>query len=129
MPYIRLVKGALAVAVATVACHALMSAGYAWARDSAAANGDTPLSGAFEFLFVTAASWVLMPLLLWAGMRLLRERGNTVLVVVGGLAWVGISGYCTDDIDRPGGHMPVLALVAYVLVGTLLATVGPLRRR
>lgn len=124
MQYIRHAKGALTVAAATAACHALMSAGYAWARDSAAAGGDTMFSGAFEFLLTTAASWALMPLLLSAGMRMMRETGNTVLVLVGGLVWAGVSGYCIDDIDRAGGHMPVLVLVAYVLLGTALAGVG-----
>ncbi|MEU6521558.1 hypothetical protein ABZ892_01625 [Streptomyces sp. NPDC046924] len=128
MQYIRHAKGALAVVAATAACHSLMSAGYAWARDSAAASGDTIFSGAFEFLLTTAASWALMPLLLWAGMRVMGETGNAVLVLVGGLVWVGLSGYCIDDIDFPGGHMSILALTAYVLLGTGLAGVGPGRR-
>lgn len=128
MRYVRFVKGAVTVAAATAACHALMSAGFAWARDSADESGDSPFSGAFEFLLTTAASWALMPLLLWAGMRVLGEAGNTVLVVVGGLVWMGFSGYFTDDIDRAGGHIPVLALAAYVLLGTGLAGVGPGRR-
>ncbi len=129
MQYIRHAKGALTVATATAACHALMSAGYTWARDSGAADGDTMFAGAFEFLLATVASWTFMPLLLWAGMWTMRETGNAVLVLVGGLAWVGVSGYYTDDIDRAGGHMPILVLVAYVLLGTGLAGVGPDRRR
>jgi hypothetical protein len=44
-----------------------------------------------------------MPLLLWAGMRTMGERGNAVLVLVGGLVWAGLSGYYIDDIDFPGG--------------------------
>ncbi|GHD22407.1 hypothetical protein GCM10010313_57130 [Streptomyces violarus] len=105
-----------------------MSGGYAWARDSARASGDSMFSGAFEFLFTMAASWALMPLLLWFGMRVLRETGNTVLVVVGGLVWAGVSGYFTDDIDRAGGHIPVLALVIFVLLGTALAGADTGRR-
>ncbi|MFF0104539.1 hypothetical protein [Streptomyces hirsutus] len=54
--------------------------------------------------------------------------GNAVLVFVGGLVWVGVSGYSIDDIDFPGGHMPIPALVAYVLVGAGLAGVGSGRR-
>ncbi|CAL9327979.1 hypothetical protein [Streptomyces sp. Tu 3180] len=129
MQYVRHAKGALTVAAATVACHALMSAGYTWARGSAAASGDTMFSGAFEFLLTTAASWALMPLLLWAGMRVTGETGNAVLVLVGGLVWAGLSGYYIDDIDFPGGHMPVLALAAYVLLGTGLAGAGADSRR
>ncbi|MEF9903349.1 hypothetical protein [Streptomyces sp. P9-A2] len=128
MQYIRHAKGALTVVAATAACHALMSAGYAWSQDSRATADHTMFSGAFEFLLTTAASWALMPLLLWAGMRMMGETGNAVLVLVGGLVWVGVSGYSIDDIDFPGGHMPIPAFVAYVLVGTGLAGVGSGRR-
>ncbi|MBR8641877.1 hypothetical protein KEF29_27495 [Streptomyces tuirus] len=118
----------MTVTAATAACHTLMSAGYAWTRDSAAADGDTMLSGAFEFLLTTAASWALMPLLLWAGMQVMGEARSTVLIVVGGLVWVGVSGYFIDDIDHAGGHIPMLALAAYVLLGTGLAGAGPSHR-
>ncbi|MER6148022.1 hypothetical protein [Streptomyces hirsutus] len=129
MRYMRHAKGALTVVAATAACHALMSAGYAWARDTAAASGDTIFSGAFEFLLTTAASWALMPLLLWVGMRVMGETGNAVLVLVGGLVWVGVSGYFIDDIDFAGGRIPLLALAAYVLLCTGLAGVDPARSR
>lgn len=129
MQYSRHAKGALVVALATAACHTLMSAGYTWARGRGASSGDTMFAGAFEFLLTTAASWAFMPLLLSAGMRMMRETGNVALVVIGGLIWAGISGYHIDDIDRPGGHMPVLALVAYVLLGTALAGLASGRRR
>lgn len=124
MRYVRFAKGAVTVVAATAACHALMSAGFAGARDSADESGDAMFSGGFEFLLTLVASWVLMPLLLWAGMRVMGETGNTVLVAVGGLVWLGLSGYFTDDIDRAGGHIPILALAAYVLLGTGLAGVG-----
>ncbi|MEV6960679.1 hypothetical protein AB0M97_16060 [Streptomyces sp. NPDC051207] len=128
MPYIRHAKGALTVAAATAACHTLMSVGYTWARDSRATDEHTMFSGAFEFLLTTTAAWTLMPLLLWAGMRIMGETGNAALVLVGGLVWAGLSGYYIDDIDFPGGHIPVMALAAYVLLGTALAGVGPVRR-
>jgi hypothetical protein len=104
-----------------------MSAGFASARDSAAGSDDT-FAGTYEFLLTTAASWALMPLLLWAGMRVMGETSNVVLVVVGGLVWLGLSGYYTDDIDRAGGHIPIPALAAYVVLGTGLAWAGPGRR-
>lgn len=127
MRYVRSVKGAVTVVVATAACHTLMSVGFASARDSAAGSDDA-FACTFELLLTTAASWALMPLLLWAGMRVMGETGNVVLVVVGGLVWLGLSGYFTDDIDHPGGHMPLLALAAYILLETGLAGVGPGRR-
>ncbi|MGW0548514.1 hypothetical protein [Streptomyces altiplanensis] len=128
MQYIRPAKAALTVATATAACHSLMSAGYTWAHESRATDGHTMFSGAFEFLLTTAASWALMPLLLWAGMWIMRETGNAVLVLVGGLVWVGVSGYYIDDIDHAGGHIPILVLVAYVLLGTGLAGADSGRR-
>ncbi|MFC9184490.1 hypothetical protein ACFTZJ_28060 [Streptomyces globisporus] len=124
MRYARHAKGALTVTAATAASHTLMASGYTWARDSAAA-GDTVFSGAFEFLVTTAASWALMPLVLWAGMRAMGEVGNTVMLATGGLFWVGLSGYFIDDIDRTGGQIPILALTAYVLLCTGLAGTGP----
>ncbi|MET8215169.1 hypothetical protein [Streptomyces hirsutus] len=129
MRYMRHAKGALTVVAATAACHTLMSAGYTWVQDSRATADHTMFSGAFEFLLTTAASWALMPLLLWVGMRVMGETGNAVLVLVGGLVWVGVSGYFIDAIDRPGGHMPIPALAAYVLLCTGLAGVDPDRSR
>ncbi|MFF8398519.1 hypothetical protein [Streptomyces sp. NPDC016172] len=128
MRYARLIKGAVTVALSTAACHSLMYAGFAAARDSAAASEDDMWAGAFEFLLTTAASWLLMPFLLWAGMGVLRETGNTVLVLVGGLVWALLSGYFTDDIDRAGGHIPLPALAAHVLLCTAMAGAGPGRR-
>ncbi|MFF0103793.1 hypothetical protein [Streptomyces hirsutus] len=129
MRYMRHAKGTLTVVAVTAACHTLMSAGYTRVQDSRASDDHTMFSGAFEFLLTTAASWALMPLLLWAGMRMMGETGNAVLVLVGGLVWVGVSGHFIDDIDRPGGRIPVLALTAYVLLCTGLAGVGPDRPR
>jgi hypothetical protein len=104
-----------------------MSVGFASARDSASGSDDA-FAGTFEFLLTTAASWALMPLLLWVGMRVMGETGNVALVIVGGLAWLGLSGYYIDDIDRAGGRIPALALAAYILLGTGLAGFGPDRR-
>lgn len=127
MRYARHAKGALTVTAATAASHTLMSSGYTWARDSATA-GDTVFSGAFEFLVTTAASWALMPVSLWAGMRVMGKAGNTVLLITGGLSWVALSGYFIDDIDRMGGQVPLPALATYVLLCTGLAGAGSSHR-
>ncbi|MFE6338647.1 hypothetical protein ACFVP3_37115 [Streptomyces sp. NPDC057806] len=127
MQYVRFIKGAVTVVVATAACHTLMVAGFASARDGASGS-DAAFAGAFEFLLTTAASWALMPLLLWAGMQMMGETGNVALVIVGGLVWLGLSGYYIDDIDRAGGHIPALGLATYILLGTGLAGFGPDRR-
>ncbi|MGW0917302.1 hypothetical protein ACWD1Z_37305 [Streptomyces sp. NPDC002784] len=127
MRYVRSVKGAVTVVVATAACHTLMSSGFASARDSEV-ESDNAFADSFEFLLTTAASWALMPLLLLAGMRVMGETGNVALVIVGGLVWLGLSGYYIDDIDHPGGHIPALALAAYILLGTGLAGFDPDQR-
>ncbi|MEW1549901.1 hypothetical protein [Streptomyces tsukubensis] len=123
MNLIRCAKGAVTASAATAACYTLMYRGYAWAREAAdtrTARGGT-FGGAIEHLLTTAGSWTLMPLLLWAGMRLLREGGNTVFVLAGGAAWVLVSGILIDDIDFPGSRTPYVALAAYVLFCTMLS--------
>lgn len=124
MDYLRHVKGVVVVSAATAACHGVMSGGYAGARDARAGIDHSMWAGSGEFLFSTAASWALMPLLLWLGMRLLGEEGNVLLVLFGGLVWLGVSGYFINEIDSDGGHIPVPALVGYVLLGAALAGVG-----
>ncbi|MER7482281.1 hypothetical protein ABTX60_32405 [Streptomyces sp. NPDC126510] len=128
MRYARFVKGAISATAAAAVCHALMTAGYAWARGKAATGEATIFAGAFESLVTTASSWGLMPLLLGAGMRLMRETGNITLMVGGGLIWAVLSLSFMDEIDRPGGFMPLHALAAYVLAGAGLAGAGAERR-
>ncbi|MFD8936863.1 hypothetical protein ACFV0R_16700 [Streptomyces sp. NPDC059578] len=120
---LRCAKGALTGLAATAACHTLMTAGYRWAGESEDPQ-DTFGTGVVEFLLATAVSWALMPLLLWAGMRLLGETGNLALVLAAGVTWVFLSGYFIDDMDRPGGHMPYAALLAHVLWATALSGVS-----
>ncbi|MFD4765502.1 hypothetical protein [Streptomyces niveus] len=124
MDYLRHAKGAVVMVVATAACHGVLSGGYAGARDAAAGSDAGAFSGGIEFLLTTLASWVLMPVLLWAGMNLVGETGSAALIVICGVVWLGVSGYFIDDIDRSGGHIPIPALVAYVFLGAALAGVG-----
>ncbi|MEU9629602.1 hypothetical protein AB0D89_22735 [Streptomyces luteogriseus] len=124
MRYARLAKGAVTVAAATAVCHTLMTAGYAWAGAKAATGEATIFAGAFEWLVTTAGSWALMPLLLGLGMRAMRERGNTTLMVGGGLLWALLSLSLVDEIDSPDGSMPLPFLAFYVLAGTGLAGAG-----
>ncbi|MFD9862296.1 hypothetical protein [Streptomyces alboflavus] len=55
----------------------------------------------------------------------MRETDNHLLILVGGLTWLAISGYFIDDIDQTGGHMPILALTSYALIAALLAGGAP----
>ncbi|GLF93070.1 hypothetical protein [Streptomyces yaizuensis] len=128
---VRPARGALVTAAATAVCHSVLSLGYAWARAADADSGGAAFGGIVEFGATTLTSWALMPLLLWAGMRLLREHGTVLLTVVGALAWFLLSGYFMDDVDSAGGHVPPAALAAYVLLGAALAvpgTAAPARR-
>jgi hypothetical protein len=57
-------------------------------------------------------------------MRAMRERGNTTLMVGGGLLWALLSLSLVDEIDSPDGAMPLPFLAFYVLAGTGLAGAG-----
>ncbi|MEU5160641.1 hypothetical protein AB0G74_13670 [Streptomyces sp. NPDC020875] len=122
MNLIRCAKGAVAASAATAACYAVMRHGYDRAREAATAadaRGDT-FGGAVEHGLTTAASWTLMPVLLWVGMRLLREDGNTVFVVAGGGAWVFGIGMLVDYIDHHPGSPPYIAFAVYVIFCAVL---------
>ncbi|MFE0424528.1 hypothetical protein [Streptomyces sp. NPDC058953] len=122
MNLIRCVKGAVTASLATAACYALMRRGYEWAGEAetiATARGET-FGGAVEWVLTTAASWTLMPLLLWVGMRLLREDGNTVFVVAGGGAWVLGIGMLVDYIDGDPGNPLYVAFAVYVIFCSVL---------
>jgi hypothetical protein len=57
-------------------------------------------------------------------MRVLRERGNTTLMVGGSLLWALLSLSLVDKLDSPDGYMPLPFLAFYVLAGTGLAGAG-----
>lgn len=128
MRYARHIKGGAVSAIATAACHFTLSAGLAWARDQSSENPDS-WSGLTEFGATVLASWLLMPLLLWAGMRGLGERHTYPLLILGTPLWAVLSLVYVDDIDRPAGHMPIPALIAFVVVCTLLGGVNSGRNK
>ncbi|MTE17778.1 hypothetical protein F0L17_01240 [Streptomyces sp. TRM43335] len=124
MRHARVTKAAVVTAVATAVCHLTMSAGFAWARDRPSEHPDD-WSGLYEFGATVLASWILMPLVLWAGMRVLGERRTHLQVYVGALLWGAVSWYHVDDIDRAGGVMPPLVAAVFVVVGALLGAFDP----
>ncbi|SED26494.1 hypothetical protein [Streptomyces melanosporofaciens] len=70
-----------------------------------------------------------MPLLLWAGMRILGERDNYLLIVVGSLLWLVGAGSNLSHLQyTPGAHLPVPLLAGMVAVGALLAPASRLFR-
>lgn len=125
MNYARTLKAAVVTITATVACHLTMSAGFAWARGQESDHPDD-WSGMLEFGATVLATWILMPLVLWIGMRVLGERRTHLQILLGTPLWIGVSSVYIDDVDRPGGGlMPVPVLVAFVLAGALLGAHDP----
>ncbi|GAA3618771.1 hypothetical protein ACG5V6_02655 [Streptomyces chitinivorans] len=124
MDYARALKAAVATAIATAAGHLTMSAGFAWARGQEPDHPDD-WSGLPEFGATVLATWILMPLALWVGMRVLGERRTWLQILLGTPLWVGVSSVYIDDVDHPGGLMPVPVLVLFVLAGALLGAYDP----
>ncbi|MFP8882736.1 hypothetical protein [Streptomyces mangrovi] len=124
MNYARALKAAVVTVVATAAGHLAMSAGFAWARGQKPDHPDD-WSGLPEFGATVLATWTLMPLALWIGMRVLGERRTQLQILLGTPLWIGVSSVYIDDVDRPGGLMPVPVLVMFVLAGALLGAYDP----
>lgn len=128
---VQSLKGAAVTAVAVLVCHLILSAGYAAARAQKRADPDGGSWGSAEIHAVTFALGILlvMPLLLWAGMRILRERDNYLLIIVGSLLWLIGAGFNLSHLKyTPGAHLPVLLLAGMVAVGALLAPASRLFR-
>ncbi|WP_143688467.1 hypothetical protein [Streptomyces barkulensis] len=124
MDYARALKAVVITAVATAAGHLTMSAGFAWARAQEPDHPDD-WSGLPGFSATVLATWTLMPLALWIGMRVLGERRTWLQILLGTPLWIGVSSVYIDDVDRPGGLMSVPVLVAFVLAGALLGAYDP----
>ncbi|MEU8673372.1 hypothetical protein [Streptomyces sp. NPDC048560] len=117
----RGVKGTVAAAVAATVCYLVWSGGRAWASDARAADPDAFLAGSVESVLALIAGVAFMPVLLWAGMRVMRERGNHLLVLVGTAVWFFLGGHVVEDtVDGAG---TVLFLALFAVLGGLLALV------
>ncbi|GAA2358022.1 hypothetical protein SVIO_001440 [Streptomyces violaceusniger] len=123
-------KGAAVTAVAVLVCHLILSAGYAAARAQSRANSDDSwIPDEIHLVTFVLGILLVMPLLLWAGMRILRERGNYLLIIVGSLLWLLGAGYNLNHLKyTPGAHLPVPLLAGMVAVGALLAPASRLFR-
>ncbi|MEU9791173.1 hypothetical protein AB0E27_11175 [Streptomyces sparsogenes] len=116
-------KGALVSAAAAAFCYWLWVSLHEWAGQ---ARSDGTFSGLFESLFAGITGVVSMPVLLWAGMRVLQERGNHLLVVLGAIAWFFIGGHLVDEHVSTTGTVVFLTL--FTAFGTLLSGVEAPRR-
>lgn len=120
----RWCKGTVVSAVAAMVCFASWERLLTWAEAVAAADPGSIGAGWAQALLATCTGVLAMPLLLWAGMRLLGERGTRVLALAGGAAWwfIGthvVEGTRIDDTDT------ALLLAVFALLGGVLCLARP----
>ncbi|MBD3011203.1 MULTISPECIES: hypothetical protein [unclassified Streptomyces] len=116
----RWAKGIVVSAAAAHATYWVWESAERWESEARQANPDAGIGAGFiEGALATLAWLTLVPLLLWAGMRLLRERDNQLLVSMGSATWIvlgtritaaGVSGVETE-----------LFLLAFTLLSGFLA--------
>lgn len=116
-------KGTLVAAVAAVACYAVWAALRHWARDV-----DDPgamFAGLFDLLLAKLIGLLAMPVLLWAGMRLLGEPRNLVFLGAATVLWFFVGNRMAENSSVIDVAAFVYLLVFAGLCGLLsLATAG-----
>ncbi|MFD8629747.1 hypothetical protein ACFV4E_38880 [Streptomyces hygroscopicus] len=117
----RWLKGALVSAVAAIVCYWLWASLTEWADGVANSQQDAMMAGSIESLLAGITGVVSMPALLWAGMRVLQERGNHLLVILGAIAWIFVGGHVVEDPVSTAGTAVFLTLFA--IFGSLLSSV------
>ncbi|MGW6260100.1 hypothetical protein [Streptomyces sp. NPDC055085] len=119
----RWAKGTAVTAVSAVVCYGIWTSCRSWAQGVRDVSEDAFLAGSLESLLAGIAGVLSMPLLLWAGMRLLGERGNHLLLLGGTVAWFLIGGHVVEDAVGKGATAAFLALFA--VLGGLAALTQP----
>ncbi len=119
----RLIKGVAVSGLAAAACFWIWTSARASAQAARGADPDSLYAGSIESLFATVIGVLLMPVLLWVGMRALRERGTHLLVVGSTVAWLFIGGHVVEDDVSAAATVAFLALFA-LLGGVLAAAWG-----
>ncbi len=120
----RWAKGIVVSAAAAHATYWVWESAKRWESEAQRANPDAGIGAGFiEGALATLAWLTLVPLLLWAGMRLLRERDNQLLVSMGSATWIILGLQLTrGNISRTETE---LFLLAFALLGGLLARFRP----
>ena len=119
-PYlIRGTKAAAVAAVATLAGWKAFDGLYAWAGHSAdsqvASGGSEWFAGFTQYLVADAIGVLFLPLAVWAGLRLIRIKGNHLAVVVSGLLWFTLTApHLVDTRPGPGTVIWCVAVQATV---------------
>ncbi|MFI8370620.1 hypothetical protein [Streptomyces sp. NPDC085466] len=126
----RLVKGAVVGALAVGAAHVVLSDTLRFAlvgQASATLGAPTGYGTAQVFTTALLNTALVMPLVLWAGMRLSGERKVGAMVLVGSAGWITAVWNGIDGIDDSFGAVLPLRSLALVVAVTALASL--LRRR
>lgn len=117
----RSVKGVVVSAVAATVCFWIWTLGREWAAGVREASPDAFLAGSLESVLATIAGAASMPVLLWAGMRVARERGHHLLVIVGAVGWLFVGSHLVED-DVSTATL-TMSLALFAILGGLLALV------
>ncbi|MFF8805530.1 hypothetical protein [Streptomyces omiyaensis] len=129
-PLPRLLKAAAVTALAVGAAHLVLSDTLRFAlvgQASAALGSPTGYGTAQVFTTALLNTALVMPLVLWAGMRLGGERRTGAMVLVGTTAWIVTVWNGIDALDDSFGAVLPLRSLALVVGVTALASL--LRRR
>ncbi|MFC8291302.1 hypothetical protein ACFUJ0_24205 [Streptomyces sp. NPDC057242] len=114
----RLLKALIVSAVGVAASHLILSDALylSLAAQASAALGAGPgYSSDQAFTSALINTFLLMPLVLWLGMRITGERKAGPMVLVGTVGWVVAVGNGIGSIDdRPGAVLPLGSLLLVV---------------
>src|SRR5512146_2503168 len=114
----RWAKGTLVSGASAYVCYVIWAYLWQWAEDASIASQSAMGAGWTETVLAELAGLLSMPVMLWAGMRLLGARGNHVLILGGAVMWSQIGSRTVDGGIRGTAAVPSLTLFA--VVGGLL---------
>ncbi|MFF0157980.1 hypothetical protein ACFYRY_10670 [Streptomyces sp. NPDC005263] len=118
----RGVKGTIVSALGAVVCYWTWTYLLDWSDGVRQAGGDSVGAGFLEALLARLVGLLALPVLLWVGMRLLRERGNHLLLAAGhAAAWL-IGGYLVEQ-GGVSDTVTTLCLALFAGLGGLLSLV------
>ncbi|WP_329216522.1 hypothetical protein [Streptomyces microflavus] len=132
-PAVRVGKAFLVTVVAVALSHVILSDGlFVSLVGQAATNmGAGPgYSSDVSFTSAVVNTTLTMALVLWVGMRLLRERRVYVMVLVGAVGWfLTVMANVDALLERAYGLLPLAPMALFVLVTALTAgLLRPVRR-
>ncbi|WP_280889523.1 hypothetical protein [Streptomyces sp. LBL] len=118
----RAAKGTIVSALAVVVCYCIWTSLLEWSDEVAQADGDSIGAGLPEGLMARVIGLLSLPVLLWVGMRSLRERGNHLLLAAGHVAGWLIGGYLVEQ-GGVSDTVTALCLALFAGLGGLLSLV------